>query len=375
MWAMAAKEFRELSRDRRTVAMLIALPLLLLIVFGYAASFDVSKIKTIVVGPQARQLATAAEGIANSPFDIVDIRPGDGEAQAEDALRRGEATVVIVADLHSPAILIDGADLFGAKAAVAAFANISSRAGAGSVSVIPIALPQPRILFNPELKTSTIMVPALAGMILVFIGTIATSLGVVRERQAGTLEQLAVMPFRPADIFVGKVLPYLVLAIVDMTLVIGAGMLIFGVPFNGNPFVFALGAALFLFVTLGMGVLVSTVSETQGQAIQLAMMTMLPQILLSGLIFPLDSIAWGVRWIAYFLPLTYFVQIARGVLVRGAPIDALVTPMVALAILGTLVFGLSVLRFRRDLAPAGSGARRKIEPQGTAEAKGTEGAA
>jgi len=375
MWAMAAKEFRELSRDRRTVAMLIALPLLLLIVFGYAASFDVSKIKTIVVGPQAQQFATAAEGIANSPFDIIDIRPGDGEAQAEDALRRGEATVVIVADLHNPAILIDGADLFGAKAAVAAFANISSRAGSGSGSVIPIALPQPRILFNPELKTSTIMVPALAGMILVFIGTIATSLGVVRERQAGTLEQLAVMPFRPADIFVGKVLPYLVLAIVDMTLVIGAGMLIFGVPFNGNPFVFALGAALFLFVTLGMGVLVSTVSETQGQAIQLAMMTMLPQILLSGLIFPLDSIAWGVRWIAYFLPLTYFVEIARGVLVRGAPIDALVTPMVALAILGTLVFGLSVLRFRRDLAPAESGARRKGEPRGTDEAKGTDGAA
>jgi ABC-2 type transport system permease protein len=379
MWAMAAKEFRELSRDRRTVAMLVALPLLLLIVFGYAASFDVSTIKTIVVGPQAQQLATVARGMANSPFDIVAIRPADGEAQAEDALRRGEATVVIVADVRDPAILIDGADLFGAKAAVATFANLSSRAGSslgsGSAGVLPIALPTPRILFNPDLKTSTIMVPALAGMILVFIGTIATSLGVVRERQAGTLEQLAVMPFRPADIFVGKVLPYLVLAIVDMTLVIGAGMLIFGVPFNGNPLVFALGAALFLFVTLGLGVLVSTVSETQGQAIQLAMMTMLPQILLSGLIFPLDSIAWGVRWIAYFLPLTYFVEIARGVLVRGAPIDALMPPMVALAILGTLVFGLSVLRFRRDLAPAGSGARRKSKDQETNEAKGTEGAA
>jgi ABC-2 type transport system permease protein len=105
------------------------------------------------------------------------------------------------------------------------------------------------------------------------------------------------------------------------------------------------------------------------------MMTMLPQILLSGLIFPLDSIAWGVRWISYFLPLTYFVEIARGVLVRGAPIDALIAPMVALAILGTLVFGLSVLRFRRDLAPAGSGARRKSNDQETDEAKGTEGAA
>jgi ABC-2 type transport system permease protein len=362
---MAAKEFRELSRDRRTVAMLIALPLLLLIVFGYAASFDVSSIKTIVVGPQGEQFAAYAEGMAGSPFDIVAVRPGDGEAQAEDALRRGEATVVIVADLRNPAILIDGADLFGAKAAVAAFANISSRAGSGSGSVIPIPLPQPRILFNPELKTSTIMVPALAGMILVFIGTIATSLGVVRERQAGTLEQLAIMPFRPADIFVGKVLPYLVLAILDMTLVIGAGMLIFGVPFAGNPAIFALGAALFLFVTLGMGVLISTVSETQGQAIQLAMMTLLPQILLSGLIFPLDSIVWGIRWIAYVLPLTYFVQISRGVLVRGAPIDALIQPLVALAILGTLVFGLSILRFRRDLAPAGSGARRKGKAQGT----------
>jgi len=149
MWAMAAKEFRELSRDRRTVAMLIALPLLLLIVFGYAASFDVSSIKTIVVGPQAQQLAMAAEGIANSPFDIVSIRPGDGEAQAEDALRRGEATVVIVADLHDPAILIDGSDLFSAKAAVAAFANLSSQVGPGSGSAIPFQLPAPTIMFNP----------------------------------------------------------------------------------------------------------------------------------------------------------------------------------------------------------------------------------
>lgn len=359
MWAMAAKEFRELSRDRRTVAMLVALPLLLLIVFGYAASFDVSSIKTIVVGPQAQLFVDRLP--KDAPLNIIAIRPGDGVAQAENALRRGEATVVIVADLSRPEILVDGADLFGAKAAVAAFANLQARSGAGTGTdtgaTIPITIPTPRILFNPDLKTSVIMVPALAGMILVFIGTIATSLGVVRERQSGTLEQLAVMPFRPADIFVGKVAPYLVLAVLDMVLVIGAGMLIFGVPFNGNPFIFALGVALFLFVTLGMGVLISTVSETQGQAIQLAMMTLLPQILLSGLIFPLESIVWGVRWIAYFLPLTYFVQISRGVMVRNAPFDALVAPLVALAVLGTVVFGLSVLRFRRDLAPAGSSGR------------------
>lgn len=374
MWAMAAKEFRELSRDRRTVAMVIALPILLLVVFGFAASFDVSSIKTIVVGPQAQTFADRVAAQPGAPFNVLAVRPGDGEAQAEDALRRGEATVVIVADVAHPAVLIDGSDLFGAKAAVAAIASMASRttttgtiSGAATVAGMP-ALPTPRILFNPDLKTSTIMVPALAGMILLFVGTVATSLGVVRERQSGTLEQLAVMPFRPADIFVGKIVPYLVLAVVDMTMVIGAGMLIFGVPFNGNPLVFALGAMLFLFVTLGIGVLISTVSETQGQAIQLAIMTLLPQILLSGLIFPLDSIVWGVRWIAYFLPLTYFVQISRGVLVRGAPIDALVGPLIALAILGAAVFGLSMLRFRRDLAPAGSPSKRKarVETTGTA---------
>ena len=193
--------------------------------------------------------------------------------------------------------------------------------------------------------------PGLLGLILVFIGTVATALGVVRERQAGTMEQLAVMPFRPRDVFFGKIAPYLLLAAVDMCVVVAAGMLVFKVPFRGNVFTFALGALLFLFVTLGIGVLISTVSQTQGQAIQLAIMTLLPQILLSGFIFPLYSIAAGIRWIGYVLPLTYFVRISRGVLARGAPFSSLWLSFLMLAVLGTLVFGLSVLRFRRDLAP------------------------
>src|SRR5450759_3318199 len=141
MWAMAAKEFRELSRDRRTLAMLIALPLLLLVVFGYAASFDVGTIKTIVVGPQAQQLANAADQYANSPINIVAVRPGDGLAEAADALRRGEATVVVVADENRPAILIDGSDLFGARAAVEVFTNLKAHSGPGTK--IPMTLPSP----------------------------------------------------------------------------------------------------------------------------------------------------------------------------------------------------------------------------------------
>ena len=124
-------------------------------------------------------------------------------------------------------------------------------------------------------------------------------------------------------------------------------------PFTGSVALFALAGAIFLFVVLGIGVLISTVSETQGQAIQLALLIMLPQILLSGLIFPLDAMAAGVRWIGYLLPLTYFIEVARGVMVKGTPFDALLLPLGMLAVLGTVVFGLSIARFRRDLAPAG----------------------
>src|SRR6266540_3004730 len=327
MLAMALKEFRQLRRDRRTVALMIGLPLLLLVVFGYAASFDVSSLKTIVVGPQAAQLAASVP----EQVDVTAQHPTEGRADAVRRLRDGEARVAIVTGTQ-PAVLVDGSDLFAAKAAVAAFGG---RRG----------LPAPEVLFNPQLKTSAMMVPALTGLILVFIGTVATSLGVVRERQSGTLEQLAVMPFRPRDVFVGKILPYFVVAAIDLLIIATVGIFLFDVPFRGFPRVLALGAVEFLFVTLGIGVLISTVSQNQGQAIQLAMMALLPQVLLSGMIFPLSSMPVGVRWIGYGLPLTYFIQVSRGVMLRGAPLAALALPLVILGVLGLVVFSLSVARF------------------------------
>lgn len=365
MWAILVKEFRQLRRDRRTVAMLLMLPFLFLVIFGYAASFDVKNVKTMVVGPLAAGVA------AHLPpqMDVVGTYPNEDQAFARDALRDGKAVVAIVtppgpaapassfdvADAPPPAategrakILVDGSELFAARAAVTMFAQLQTRAGQSALA----QMPRPEILFNPQLKTSVIMVPGLCGIILVFVGTVATALGVVRERQAGTLEQLAVMPFRPRDVFVGKIGPYLAIATIDMVVIVVVGMLLFGVPFAGSVLTFALGAVLFLFVTLGIGVLVSTVSQTQGQAIQLAMMTMLPQFLLSGLFFPLSSMPWGVRWIGYCLPLTWFVKVARGVMVRGTPIGALWLPLAVLALMAAIVFTLSVLRFRRDLAPA-----------------------
>jgi ABC-2 type transport system permease protein len=336
MRAMILKELRQLRHDRRTVAMMIVVPVLLLVIFGYAASFDVESIPSAVVGPDAEE---AADRLPDA-FAVEVTEPGQGRPQAVDLLRRGEAAVAFVTGPR-PAVLIDGAELFSAQAAV----RVLGAARGGPTS-------RTEILFNPGLETSAIMVPALAGMILVFIGTLITSLGVVRERQAGTLELLAVMPLRPRDVFVGKIAPYFLVAAADLAIILVVGTWLFDVPFHGSVAILALGAVLFLFVTLGLGVLISGVSENQGQAIQMAIMTMVPQVLLSGMIFPIGSMASGVRWTSYLLPLTYFTQIARGVMLRDAPIDALAFPLGMLALLGVGTFGLAVLRFRRDLAPS-----------------------
>ena len=345
MWAMIVKEFRQLRRDRRTLAMMIVMPVLLLVVFGYAASFDVKTIPTVVAGPLARQVPLPG-------LDVVARDPSEGLSWAQTQLRdnRDGAAVAVVTGART-VILVDGSQLFTAQHVLTLLEARSRRLPAGQVPLI-------RVLYNPQLKTSYIMIPGLAGVVLVFIGIIITSLGVVRERQSGTLEQLAVMPLHPRDVFLGKIVPYFAVAAVDLAIVLAVGVALFGVPFRGSYAVFGLGALLFLFVTLGLGVLISSVSENQGQAIQLSFMFTLPQVLLSGLIFPLSSIAAGVRWISYILPLTYFNEISRGVMLRAEPIGPLWQPLVSLAVLGLIVVSLAILRFRGYLSPAGARGHR-----------------
>jgi len=331
---MIVKEFRELVRDRRTLGMLVVMPLLLLVIFGYAANFYVSSLKTAVVGPQAAQTATMLPPI----FDVTVTEPSGTQADAETLLRDNKVDVAIVTGKTPPLALVNGSNLFAAQSAVAAL----NKAG-NQVTT--------QVLYNPDLKTSWVMVPAIIGLILTFIGTIITSIGMVREREAGTLEQLAVMPIRPSRVILGKIAPYFLVAAIDMIIVTVLGVVLFSVPFNGNPFAFALGAAIFLFVVLGLGVFISTVSQTAGQAIQTAFFFLLPQILLSGMIFPLEAMAAGVRWIGYLLPLTYFTMISQGIMLRGATIASLWLPFVVLTVMAVVVFTGATLRFRRDLAP------------------------
>jgi ABC-2 type transport system permease protein len=345
MRAMIVKEFRELRRDRRTVAMMILLPIILLVIFGFAANFTVSRIATVVIGPQAESVSRQLP----APFQVTQVDPAATKSWAETELRDNKAVVAVVTGTSPVELIMDGTQLFPVQTAESALGRMEQSARAEGRTPPAVSI---EILYNPNLKTSWVLVPGLAGLILVFIGTLITSLGVVRERQAGTLEQLAVMPFRPWDVIAGKIVPYLLVGSFDLVVIVLVGIVLFGVPFIGNVAVFALGAFLFLSVTLGFGVLVSTVSQNQGQAIQLAFMIVLPQVLLSGLIFPISSMSAGVRWIAYILPLSYFIEVSRGVMLKATPIAALWEPFTLLTLLAVVVLGLAILRFRRDLAPS-----------------------
>jgi ABC-2 type transport system permease protein len=276
---MIVKELRQVARDRRTLAMLIVMPVLLLLIFGYAASFDVDEIPTVVVGESAREVADRLP--AGLTVQSVDAEASRDEA--EDELVAGNAHVAVIAG-EGVEVLIDGSELFMAKAAVQIATAMAAQVPGLTYEV----------LFNPTLDTSAVLVPGLAGLIIVFVGTLVTSMSVVREQEAGTLEQLAVMPFKPKDVFIGKIAPYFLIAAIDIIVILVIGTLVFDVPFNGSAIPLAIGAVLFLFVALGVGVLISSVSENQAQAIQLAIMTLLPQVMLSGIIFPLSSMAPAV---------------------------------------------------------------------------------
>ena len=343
MWAVVVKEFRELRRDRRSMAMLIVLPILLLVVFGYAANFNIEHIKTQVVGPAAEQAAKTLP----KQFDVTKTDVSGTRASAENTMRDNKADVVLVTSSASPSVaLVDGADLFAAQSALSALARMKP----------PV---KSQVLYNPDLKTSWYMVPALTGLIMAFIGTIITSLGLVRERQAGTLEQLAVMPLRASDVIGGKIFPYFLLASADMLVVTVLGVVLFDVPFNGSVLLFILGAGLFVAVVLGIGVFISTISQNQGQAIQTAILVLLPQILLSGMIFPLAAMPWAIRWIGYLLPLTYFNEIARGVMLRASTLTSLWPDFLVLAGMAVLVLGAAILRLSRDVAPSAGRVKTK----------------
>ena len=403
MRALFIKEFQELKRDRRTLAMIIMLPLLLLLVFGYAANFSVDHINVKVIAPQAISTDSYLKSLPGpDKFNFVAATSAPATpTQAQKLLRSPSGDVVVIPKAKAGTlsqrvnVYLNGAKLFTAQSAKADLVQMQANDMRAQLKQLSSAATQTqqsaqglrtnptqaakaaqaaqaakeqsqklqalakqaqetntnwiKLEFNPDLKTSWVMIPGLIGLVMAVIGTLITSIGMVREREAGTLEQLAVMPIKARSIIAGKISPYFMLAIVDMSAVALAGVYLFDIPFNGQLWLFALAGVLFLGVVLGLGVLISTVSQTTAQAVQMAIMTIIPQTLLSGLVFPLESMAAWVRCIGYLLRLTWFVQVSRGVMLNGSNAAQLWLPLSIMALQCVVLFGAATARLARSL--------------------------
>ncbi|MCS1350533.1 ABC transporter permease [Mechercharimyces sp. CAU 1602] len=422
------KEFIQLRRDRRTLAMMLLLPLIWLIAFGYAVRFDIEEIHVMVVDEAKNEASKdVIEQLEEYEDLIVDeIVP---VATAERALEEGRTDVIVTlpngfrsfpAEKEQKLTLqVDGSRLFTAQSAVRStsqflyelqqenmtelkeeLVKILAKSPSPSLELTQVEQLQPLlglltdaqieqveeglneeiekgiasqtekraktiedwfpdfkqlepevdVLYNPDLKSVNYMLPGLVGLILIFITTLMTSLGVVKEKERGTLEQLIVSPLSSLELILGKLLPYILIAFIDFLLVFVAGVVIFAVPFHGPFFSFMVVALLFLIGSLGLGLLISTVSQNQQQAMQLAMLTLLPQIILSGFVFPLEAMPWGIRWIAYLMPLTYFIPVSRAIFLKGLTPWDFPLEMILMTGFACFFILLAAVRFRRSLS-------------------------
>jgi ABC-2 type transport system permease protein len=368
--AILQKEFLQILRDRRTLMVMIILPIAQLLIFGYAVETDVRHLPTLVVDNDRTQVSWQfMEKLFNTTY--FDFRGYVASEQALiAAIDGGQAKVGIVipnqfaADVERSGaqalVLIDGSDPGVARSALSAATtaaqsyavtllgqSISRRAG-GTPMLAPIDL-RTRLLYNPDMRSINFMLPGILGLIMQTQAVMLTAFAVVRERERGTIEQLLVTPIRPWELLLGKITPYIVLTLLNTGMVLAIGLFWFGVPFKGNIFLFFALSLLFLFSSLGLGLLISTVASTQQQAQQLSTLIMLPSLLISGYIFPRESMPLLIRDLGALVPLTYFLQIVRGIILKGVGLEYLKSNVLPLAIFSALVFGVSASTFKRRL--------------------------
>jgi ABC-2 type transport system permease protein len=363
---IAWKELVQLRRDRLTLAMVLALPIMQLLLFGYAINTDVRNIPMVVMdndaSAESRDLVRSL--VATGFFVAVgDVQGYDQIGQAlrgryartalvipprfASDLKRGRAaTVQLVVDGSDPQTV--GSATSAAAGVVAARAAELALARLGGDAPVPISL-EPDTWYNPELRTAVFIVPGLVGVILTMTMVMLTAMAIARERERGTLEQLIVSPVGRVELVVGKILPYVVIGYLQMSLILLAGVVIFDVPIGGSlPLLYAL-AFLFIAANLALGLFFSTLARTQQQAMQMSFFFLLPNILLSGFMFPFESMPRPAQLLAEALPLTHFLRIIRGVTLKGAGLADLRVDLIALGVILTVLVALASARFRKRI--------------------------
>jgi ABC-2 type transport system permease protein len=371
--ALLRKEIKQALRDRRMRMVIFVSPLIQLFLFGYAVNTDVREIRTVVCDRSntsiSRGLTDAFQ--ASGYFRIVQ-RMGDPR-EAEPLIDRGEVQVILVipqdfsrdlrkgrtADLQ---LIVEGTDSIVASNAVS-YGNMiiadhlqkfaqplpTINMVTQTSERLPQVKPEVRVWFNPDLKSRNYFVPGVIALLLTMVSLILTSFSIVREWEIGTMEQLIVTPLRPTELIVGKTLPFFLVGMIDLTLIFLVGTLWFQIPFQGNILLLAFSAVLYLINALSLGILISTISRTQQQALMGVIFFFMPAMLFSGFVFPIYNIPLVMRWIAYINPLTYFLIIVRGIFLKGIGITVLWPQLVFLAVTGPILLGISIKRFYRQL--------------------------
>ena len=353
--AVLYKETRHVLRDRLTLIISFALPVVQLLIFGYAVNTKVEHVPTAVFnedrGPRSVGFVDALRG--SKMFDIT--RVATLRAEIRQLIVAGSVRAAFTipptfsADLnaHRPTtvqVFIDGSDSTIAQPTYSAASAIGAAYVGTTVAFLDV---RPRVLFNPDLRSANFFVPALIGIIMQLITMFLTALSIVGERERGTLDQLMVTPIGPLGLLLGKIAPYAVIGFLDFVLALAAMVTIFHVPIAGSePLLLALGV-LFMAAALGLGLIVSVAVETQAQAMLGVFALTLPSILLSGFLFERSLMAPVMQWLGLAIPLTYFLEILRGIILRGAGIEELRGPILALTVLATALLAGASLRFAR----------------------------
>ena len=364
-WPMFRKEFIQMRRDRLTLGIMIGIPVLQLLLFGFAIQTDVRHIPTLALDesrtPASRALIHALENTGN--FRIIGYVNGRPELDAAIARGTAQAGIVVPADYPRDLargtgatiqVIVDASDPLSSQAALASAAgvaqvrNLAILSAAAGRSTLPLeARVRPR--YNPGLRSPTFVVPGLVGVILTITMVLVTAMAIVRERERGTLEQLIVTPITRTELMLGKIAPYIGVGLIQMTAVLTLGRFVFDVPLTGNVLLLYGIALVFVVASLALGLFVSTLVRTQQQAMQASFFFVLPNILLSGFMFPRQAMPAVFQWIGAFLPLTHFLKVLRGILLKGVGIPELWREMLILLLFATMLIALSVRRFRKTL--------------------------
>lgn len=369
-WAIVKKEFIQIKRDKASFGIAIGMPIMMMLLFGYAVATQLEDISTVVLDQsntaESRELIKSfqntlyfkIQGNVNNVEDM-EQKINSGKVHAGIIIPPDYSTKLLSKERPKVQLIIDGSDPTTAKTAFSSGVMAGEKSGMKTMADLSEKLSQnintggvevsTKVLYNPSLRNQNFTIPGLVGLIMQNITVLLTAFALVRERERGTIEQLIVTPIKSYELILGKLLPYVLIGFLDFIFSLALGLIWFQVPIAGSLGLLLFLGAGFVVCALAIGILISTVSKTQLQAMQLSVLIILPSVLLSGFVFPREAMPKLIQYLGYALPLTYFLNILRGIVTKGVGMEYLLNDVVLLFVLGLVLLIISMIRFRKKL--------------------------